>query len=323
MSSSDSSSDSDEGPIDGADEGPIDGADEAQSTRPISVAELLARHGTIGAPPAGGHRRRRRGNSAAVTVAELTGEIPVIRDEPAPEAAEPQPEPQSEPQSEPQPEPQPELQSEPQSELQSELQSEAGGPPLADDPRPPSEEQGPPLSHDPRPERRSSGAEEMAFDPVDGQVDLAGLVLEAEEEQQLRSYLRASGGTLFSGETVADDLARRGIATEDAGDIDTAEALSAAPAPRPGRMAVLRQAMVAVGQSALAVLFGAGLFVGFDQLWRWNTIVALVLSVLVILGLVVAVRVVRKTEDIASTLIAVAVGALVTLGPLALLQSYG
>jgi hypothetical protein len=33
------------------------------------------------------------------------------------------------------------------------------------------------------------------------------------------------------------------------------------------------------------------------------------------------VRVVRKTEDIASTLIAVAVGALVTLGPLALLQS--
>ena len=42
---------------------------------------------------------------------------------------------------------------------------------------------------------------------------------------------------------------------------------------------------------------------------------------LVILGLVVAVRVVRKTEDIASTLIAVAVGALVTLGPLALLQS--
>ena len=58
-----------------------------------------------------------------------------------------------------------------------------------------------------------------------------------------------------------------------------------------------------------------------DQLWRWNNIVALVLSVLVILGLVVGVRVVRKTEDIASTLIAVVVGALVTLGPLALLQS--
>ena len=76
-----------------------------------------------------------------------------------------------------------------------------------------------------------------------------------------------------------------------------------------------------VGQSIIAVVFGAGLFVAFDQLWKWNNIVALVLSVLVILGLVVGVRVVRKTEDIASTLIAVAVGALVTLGPLALLQS--
>ena len=72
-------------------------------------------------------------------------------------------------------------------------------------------------------------------------------------------------------------------------------------------------------QSILAVAFGAGLFVAFDQLWRWNNVVALVLSVLVILGLVVGVRVVRKTEDIASTLIAVAVGALITLGPLALL----
>ena len=59
------------------------------STRPISVAELLARNGTIGAPPVGGHRRRRRRNSETVSVAELTGEIPVVRDEaPAAEVAE-------------------------------------------------------------------------------------------------------------------------------------------------------------------------------------------------------------------------------------------
>src|SRR3954453_21009590 len=49
-----------------------------RSTRPISVAELLAKNGTIGAPPLGGRRRRRRGNSDAVTVAELTGEIPIV-----------------------------------------------------------------------------------------------------------------------------------------------------------------------------------------------------------------------------------------------------
>ena len=43
--------------------------EDPQTSRPISVAELLARNGTIAAPPAGGHWRRRRGNSNAVTVA--------------------------------------------------------------------------------------------------------------------------------------------------------------------------------------------------------------------------------------------------------------
>src|SRR6201986_3241164 len=55
------------------------------NTRPISVAELLAKNGTLGAPvPA--RRRRRRGNSDAVTVAELTGEIPIITDDVEPQA---------------------------------------------------------------------------------------------------------------------------------------------------------------------------------------------------------------------------------------------
>src|SRR5439155_5194322 len=55
------------------------GPDDSHSnTRPISVAELLARNGTIGAPPVGGRRRRRRGNNDSVTVAELTGEIPIV-----------------------------------------------------------------------------------------------------------------------------------------------------------------------------------------------------------------------------------------------------
>ena len=56
------------------------GPDNSQATRPISVAELLAKNGSIGSPPVGGgRRRRRRGNNDAVTVAELTGEIPLVR----------------------------------------------------------------------------------------------------------------------------------------------------------------------------------------------------------------------------------------------------
>jgi hypothetical protein len=185
----------------------------------------------------------------------------------------------------------------------------AAPPPLAADPLP-RRERGPTLSHDPRPLRRVSGAEQMTYDPVYDPED-SGLIDEpAEDVDELRSYLHSTGGELFGGDTVADDLVRRGAEPDF---VVAAGAVSRADA--------LRNGVVAVLQSVLAVLLGAGLFIGFDQLWRWNNIVALVLSVLVILGLVVAVRLVRKTEDIASTLTAVAVGALVTLGPLALLQS--
>jgi len=321
------------------------------STRPISVAELLARNGTIGSPPVSGRRHRRRGNDQSVTVAELTGEIPVIRvEEPVaePEAAE---EPVAE---EPASAETVVVYADETDETvvvyadetdetdetddtddadytdetdytdyvdYTEPAPVAGFPPLSSAPLP-SRERGLELSHDPRPQRRSSGAEQMTYDPVDQSVDLVGLVDDqAEVAEELRSYLRSSGGTLFSGETVADDLARRGVIEVD-DDLPGAGLVTATPArPREAPLTALRHGLVAVAQSVLAVVFGAGLFLGFDQLWRWNNIVALVLSVLVILGLVVAVRAVRKTEDIASTLIAVAVGALVTLGPLALLQS--
>ena len=326
------------------------------SARPISVAELLARNGTIGAPPAGGRRRRRRGNSQAVTVAELTGEIPVIRPEEIPVAEQETADAVVE-----------EVADEAVDAVVEEVADEAVDevvdeavdevvaveesidysdavdftgtevvvvePEPEEVPEPPAPEvpplssppwtrrkKGPELSHDPRPTRRPSGAEQMTYDPVDQSVNLADLVdNQTDDADELRSYLRSSGGTLFSGETVADDLARRGVA-----DADEGSGQAAAPTvsrPREGRLTAFRHAAIAVLQSVLAVIFGAGLFIAFDQLWRWNNIVALVLSVLVILALVIAVRVVRKTEDIASTLIAVAVGALVTLGPLALLQS--
>ncbi len=54
---------------------------ESKATRPISVAELLARNGTIGAPAVTRRHGRRRGDNDSVTVAELTGEIPIISDD--------------------------------------------------------------------------------------------------------------------------------------------------------------------------------------------------------------------------------------------------
>ena len=373
-------------------------------TRPVSVAELLARNGTIGSPPVGGRRRRRgRRNSDGVSVAELTGEIPVV---PAEEAAYAEPVYQEAVADETvyaetvygevaygevaygevtyeetvyQDVTYEEVTYEETADGEvaygetaygevtyEEATYEATGyaeavyeepiyeeavaeeavyaeavyeeavaeveqigpapviaPPLSGDPQP-RRGDGPELSDDPRPLRRSSGAEQMAYDPVEESVNLADLVDQpAGEVEELRSYLRGSTDTLFSGGTVADDLARRGIAADT--DEDVGEYISADPAASPavpgsprGVTGTLLGSAAAVLQSLLAVAFGAGLFIAFDQLWRWNNLVALILAVLVVLTLAAAVRFVRKTEDIVSTLTAVAVGLLVTLGPLAL-----
>lgn len=334
------------------------------NTRPLSVAELLARNGTIGSPPVGGRRRRKRRNSDGVSVAELTGEIPIIRtgeipvvsdeitdDEGYDEAGEYEDSSEDAVYEDSDDDAAdydetPAEQSDTVYEdavvlevadeevaveqpLEQPLEQPVGqAPPLSGDPLP-QRRNGPELSHDPRPLRRSSGAEQMTYDPVDESVNLDDLIEEhAEDVEQLRTYLRASQDTLFSGGTVADDLARRGVVTGSAdhddhgvydenGDTEPPVAAAVSAPPRP-LGTTLWNSLLAVLQSLLAVVAGAGLFIGFDQLWRWNNLVALILSVLVVLTLAAVVRVVRKTEDIVSTLTAVAVGLLVTLGPLAL-----
>ncbi|MBO0679273.1 hypothetical protein JRC04_17550 [Mycolicibacterium sp. S2-37] len=386
------------------------------STRPISVAELLAKNGTIGAPPAGGRRRRRRGNADAVTVAELTGEIPIISDRtgaipvvtPEPESPEPPVEEvaPTEPETPEVPPQEPDEAEVPEEAVAEEAVADE----RADEPADavtdevataevPVEDtvtedtviqnavvgdvdtaeadyaahlQAREAIDDPvdfTPQRRRPwsfpsrgsaprGAEEMSPDPVveidedDDFLDNGDLLdppielddpalLEVDEDDDLDdddldddldnerkdddkapSYYRSTAGPLFGGQSVADDMARRGPdAPADVVDLDVDDDREPVATERPGRMSGFLRGAWVVGQCILAVAFGAGLFIAFDQLWKWNNIVALVLSVLVILGLVVGVRVVRKTEDIGSTLIAVAVGALVTLGPLALLQS--
>jgi hypothetical protein len=361
------------------------GTEDSQSTRPISVAELLARNGTIGAPPAGGRRRRRRGDTDSISVAELTGEIPIITDRDIAKDTAVQDTADQAVLEEPIPEPIPEPTAEPVAEAVA-LTGPAAGNGAVESV---TEEQGtdeagtegavedateigadtedetdddyagavseyaayirqresdadedffaPPRRSSFAPRRFTAlggDAEEMSPDPVPVEDDVDEIDeieaiddiddaeaiddvdtvgdLEDDAKDRSPSYLRGSAGALFGGPTVTDDVARRGPEDLERDDSETAE---------PKAMSSFMRGVWIVGQCVLAVAFGAGLFVAFDQLWKWNNIVALVLSVLVILGLVVGVRVVRKTEDIGSTLIAVAVGALVTLGPLALLQS--
>lgn len=334
---------------------------DTEDTKQISVAELLARNGTIGAPAVTRRRRRRRGDSDSVTVAELTGEIPIIREDRRDKAETPAPTVPAEPPSQPTPgkprvevaepvapsPPQPQLvtaepateepakarywsEPEPRWPRSEPIARRASGPERSEYPRP--------LRHTEESDisEQQSGAEHMSPDPVghyvDTSVDAIDVAVdEAEpvedETAYVRSYLHDVDGaaerTLFGGQSLADEVARRrgeaAPAVFDAERLDSDRADETGGTGRGlGALVALWRGTVVVLQSILAVVFGAGLFIAFDQLWRWNSIVALVLSVLVILGLVVAVRVVRKTEDIASTLIAVAVGALITWGPLVL-----
>ena len=363
------------------------GPDESySSTRPISVAELLAKNGTIGAPPVGGRRRRRRGNTDAVSVAELTGEIPIVTGDTHKDTSHGTADPATDQLDEV-------SDDYPRAVPGNGTRSYAGAARVADDFRDAptddasltdeeadyaahlEEREAEPMFFEP-PARRPQygglgpkrypggvGAEEMSPDPLDvddNSGDIAGSGLTRPsmaaatapdtDADELPSYLRSSGASLFDDDPVSEGFTRRGRASLDdlefgATDIDHDDDVDMDSDmdmdmdmdmdvdvdvedlddedldDDQTTMSPVAHGALVVGQCILAVLFGAGLFIGFDQLWKWNNIVALVLSVLVILGLVVGVRVVRKTEDIGSTLIAVAVGALVTLGPLALLQS--
>ncbi|CDO09492.1 hypothetical protein C1S82_09540 [Mycolicibacterium cosmeticum] len=311
------------------------------STRPISVAELLAKNGSIGAPSPGGRRRRRRGNADAVTVAELTGEIPIVNYHTGEhEVIDAETTPDNGRVEAPSEEPAAPAEAEVAVEAQSVLEQ----PQVTEDEpdaQPEPEAQPEPVPHYTHHGLRRSaalpagGAEEMSPDPLidDDElaaVDLTDVDLTADPQavtggtdalpSAFPSYLSRVPGPEdidLGGPDTAATLTDTAVVTDEPG-AELAEEAEAEPAT--SRSPFLHGVWI-VAQSIFAVLFGAGLFVAFDQLWKWNNIVALVLSVLVILGLVVGVRVVRRTEDIASTLIAVAVGALVTLGPLALLQS--
>jgi hypothetical protein len=304
------------------------------TTRPISVAELLAKNGTHGAP-APAHRRRRRGNADAVSVAELTGEIPIITDDHEPETAgQPAPRVNDAVSAEPaeksafwsEPEPRwpesapPRPREAGTEQRQSHLQRSAYPRPVRTNGRNAAERA---EDRNDKPMERA-GAEGMAPDPIEDYAGMSVDVMDAdvrdaepaiEDSAYVRSYLQSSTDE----DADSHDRSYRDIA-DVAEDEDYPDDLDHEPHIW-SRAETMRFGGMVVLQSILAVAFGAGLFIAFDQLWRWNNIVALVLSILVILGLVVGVRVVRKTEDIGSTLIAVAVGALVTLGPLALLQS--
>lgn len=114
---------------------------------------------------------------------------------------------------------------------------------------------------------------------------------------------RKSRGT-GSSAAAADDSARKS-----SGDADQGSSL--------------KQWALLIVESVAAIVAGGLLFKGFERLWDLMPWVAFALALLVIVGLVALVRVLRRTDDITSQLIALAVGAFVSFGPLLFLLPGG
>lgn len=77
--------------------------------------------------------------------------------------------------------------------------------------------------------------------------------------------------------------------------------------------------LVMIGQLAVGVLGGAGLWLGFNWLWRSVPAAALVVALAVTVGLVLLVRKIRRADDLQTTVLAVLVGLIVTVSPAAML----
>lgn len=75
-----------------------------------------------------------------------------------------------------------------------------------------------------------------------------------------------------------------------------------------------------IGEGVLGLAVGAGLFWGFTELWKLYIYLALILAVVVIFAIVTFAHVLRK-RDLPTTLLALGVGMLVTIGPLVLLAA--
>lgn len=263
----------------------------------VTVAELLARHGKVSGAGSRAHRRRAR--EGGISVAELTGEIPIVRDPAAedPAAEDPAVE-----------DPAAEAPDEASADA-ADAPDEAGAPEESDAEKTGLLEPAEVPSAPAAPAAQAVPAEPRAYSNLDAVAD-AG----PQSPREFASTASFPAMTpLASSILSAEKEPEPEFPAPDA-------AVGHAPAAAEGKGA-LRQWAALTAQAVVGVAVGAALFVGFERLWDSLPYVALVLAILAILAMVAVVRILRKTDDIVSMLMAVVVGVIVTIGPLAFVLS--
>ncbi|OZD62288.1 hypothetical protein CH263_16000 [Rhodococcus sp. 06-1059B-a] len=325
-----------------------------EDTGQISVAELLARNGQKSTSSSTGGRRR-RGVKGGISVAELTGEIPVVRAEPAfDEAPVIATDSKQVPAQAPAPvrtretdEPEPELLSGSTTaagDLMNRAHDEADerrpyGSTASQRPVPAAGRRTPDETSRSTSGRQTTGfvarprpsrPEPSAATPADAEpkTDVTPKpadekALAEEETTQTPDLVKKVAALADTEDAPAEDstaenstVADRDASAESVEETDESQ-------PRAEKKDAAKQWLGLAGQGVVAVVVGALLFKGFERLWDVLPWVALVLAVLVIVGLVAVVRILRRTDDLVSMVIAVVVGVFVTLGPLAFQLSTG
>ncbi|MDI9931619.1 hypothetical protein QM588_14510 [Rhodococcus sp. IEGM 1354] len=158
-------------------------------------------------------------------------------------------------------------------------------------------------------------ADEAGTQGISEVVDLTKPTTEEDTADSTTADTPSTGSRADRRKSAGKDKAGKEKASKDTASTDKP--------PVKGKGGAVRQWLVLIGQAVVSIVVGALLFKGFEQLWDVLPWVALVLSVLVIVGLVAVVRILRRTDDLVSIVIAIAVGVFVTLGPLAFQLSTG
>ncbi|NRI66655.1 hypothetical protein FEZ60_14010 [Rhodococcus sp. MS16] len=357
-----------------------------EDSQQISVAELLKRNGQTVESRGG---RRRRGVAGGISVAELTGEIPIVRPAGSRSAAESDA-PPAPPETKPAEteivetktvETKPESTQAPVTEFTQSVENDESDDTKIDLHKPISKSApGQWVSRAPVEPKKAAPLPPTQAVPVVSTQAVPVVSQQDVPETTTRKPVPAGPPkvtqepALLSGQTLAGDLMRQerevsqnpsmrspilpprvapspadadvstemmaSISDEPAENAGSTEPAAAAPEPSPasveevaptepataedtGDRNSIREWAILAGQVVVALIIGGAMFKGFEKLWDMLPWVALVLALIVIVGLVAVVRVLRKTDDITSFVIAVVVGMIVTLGPLAFLLTSG
>lgn len=123
-----------------------------------------------------------------------------------------------------------------------------------------------------------------------------------------------------SGETSADEVAPTAQTKSEKPETHKRDQHgSSDPVEAADERSPLKAWLMLIGEVVVGVAVGVGVFWGFIELWKWAPWFALIMAVAVIFGIITFAHVVRKSRDLPTTLLALAVGLIVTLGPLVIL----